>query len=962
MDFFKFCEAKTLTPKMALVKKSGGGAEIKRKLDREKEILMLLGQGSKATCSEEELHFRRTMRRIRLEEISRQAQKERHPLDLPGITRPTLGPRPANLADKFIMLCTFPGGEMTKKIMAKGNQRVSELMQDVLGKTRLPGEDQAEPLDSSAYVFKVTGYGEYLDGDHELWDYRYIRQCLMKSQSIELSVTPRKPLVDAVRILEEEIAKEEATSKDLEELLGRGEAERNYDAEVNTAVQTPEDSWTCIPIWKLKRRFRLRIRGVENLKDPPSKDKSDAGKKGSVREDEVYVQGGLYSGGEQLGSTFQTEPQPFSKNPRWSNWLTTSVDLCDLPRAARMCFTVFRTEKKGQELTPLGCVNILLFDFNARLRTGTVSCRMWENERANPIGTCVENLRSIHPPQLFVELDTYPLDVVYPSDFAYLEHTMSLKLKHRSTLMDEPSSKDKEKLDRIVKSDPLEVLDDASQQLITRFKHILRVNPAALPKYLLSVKWQDPCEVLDACQHLDQWAAPSPDEALELLDAKFAHERVREYAVKCLERLSDEELSEYLLQLIQVLKYEPYHDSSLARFLMRRALRCPDLIGHQFFWHMKAEMHVAEISERFGLLIEEYLRACGIHRKRLSIQNQVMEMLVGVANHIKTVSTAERLTVLRDKLAALQFPASFELPLDARFQCCGLKVEKCKYMDSKKLPLWLVFRNADPLGKDLYVIFKAGDDLRQDMLTLQMLRIMDNIWQREGLDLKLIPYGCVATGNEIGMLQVVLNSDTTANIAKEAGGATAVWQDDIYSNWLRGHNPSDTAYQAAVENFLVSCSGYCVATYVLGIGDRHNDNIMLRKDGNLFHIDFGHFLGNFKSKFGVKRERAPFVFTNTFAHVLGGPKGRDFGRFVELSCKAYNILRKHTNLFMTLFALMLSTGIPELRDFDDLLWLRHAFEPELAEPDASKKFTKLIHVSLTTKATDINNAIHILAH
>lgn len=78
-------------------------------------------------------------------------------------------------------------------------------------------------------------------------------------------------------------------------------------------------------------------------------------------------------------------------------------------------------------------------------------------------------------------------------------------------------------------------------------------------------------------------------------------------------------------------------------------------------------------------------------------------------------------------------------------------------------------------------------------------------------------------------------------------------------------------YAVAQANFARSCAGYCVATYVLGIGDRHCDNYMLKRDGRLFHIDFGHFLGNFKKKLGVKRERAPFVFTPAFAHIMGGP-------------------------------------------------------------------------------------------
>jgi len=99
-------------------------------------------------------------------------------------------------------------------------------------------------------------------------------------------------------------------------------------------------------------------------------------------------------------------------------------------------------------------------------------------------------------------------------------------------------------------------------------------------------------------------------------------------------------------------------------------------------------------------------------------------------------------------------------------------------MDSKMRPLWLVFENSDPFGEDIYLILKHGDDLRQDMLTLQMLRIMDKLWKKEGLDLRMNPYGCISTENRVGMIEVVLNAETIANIQKEKGtfSATAAFR------------------------------------------------------------------------------------------------------------------------------------------------------------------------------------------
>ena len=38
-------------------------------------------------------------------------------------------------------------------------------------------------------------------------------------------------------------------------------------------------------------------------------------------------------------------------------------------------------------------------------------------------------------------------------------------------------------------------------------------------------------------------------------------------------------------------------------------------------------------------------------------------------------------------------------------------------------------------------------------------------------------------------------------------------------------------YEEAIDAFTRSCAGYCVATFVMGIGDRHSENIMVTHEG-----------------------------------------------------------------------------------------------------------------------------------
>src|SRR6218665_1988207 len=180
------------------------------------------------------------------------------------------------------------------------------------------------------------------------------------------------------------------------------------------------------------------------------------------------------------------------------------------------------------------------------------------------------------------------------------------------------------------------------------------------------------------------------------------------------------------------------------------------------------------------------------------------------------------------------------------------------------------------------------------MLTLQMIRIMDKLWKEDGLDLRMTPYLCISVAHNVGLIEVVLQADTIANIQKEKGSAAlAAFKKGSILAWLKDHNPSEDGLKKAIEEFTLSCAGYCVATYILGVADRHNDNIMIKKNGQLFHIDFGHILGKFKEKFGIRRERVPFVLTHDFVYVIthGGQKKTNdyFARFQQYCEDAFLI-------------------------------------------------------------------------
>ncbi|XP_064154224.1 phosphatidylinositol 4,5-bisphosphate 3-kinase catalytic subunit gamma isoform isoform X3 [Anguilla rostrata] len=802
-------------------------------------------------------------------------------------------------------------------------------------------------------VLKVCGREEFISGESQLSDFLWVRHCLKTLQEMHLSVLPLTSLEkDTVRM----------------EVLPLVDSFTGLSSSHNdlTLANKDVDDVLMISLWDCERKFRVKLLGFD-IPHLPCSDPQN-----------VYVEASILYGNKVVSSVCSTT-KPFAEEVFWNMWLEFDVPLKALPSGSRLGLTInsisldrkSNRESKSSsmggklpdyqkgKLKPLYFVNLLLIDHKSVLRQGLHSLHMWafpEEEASSLLTYEADKLSSAANPDqvnsmaITFLLDRYSYPIVLPNS------TSSHGPCSSTTASDGDEAGD-------ATTSPLSMLGDAAslKKLKTQSVHY----SAHLPQYLRKVNLLKPLAVQDIHWLLRNWDPKDLDvpTALELLSVDFADEQVRKLAVQKLETLSNDDILRYLLQLVQSKR-----------------------IGHYFFWYLRSEVTGSPyFRQRLAVVLEAYLLGCGQAMLDSFLrQVQLVESLQNVAIEMnklfrdKTDLPPNAAAMLQDMLRTCNLPADFQVPFDPRVRAGAILLEKCKVMPSKKKPLWLEFSSAcsqGPPNPAVGIIFKHGDDLRQDMLVIQTLMIMDSIWKEKSLDLNLVPYGCIATGYNIGMIEIVRDAVTIATVQRSMGGTSGAFKTDALFDWLKGRNLLQEIHYNAMERFVTSCAGYCVATYVLGIGDRHNDNIMIMdqgkewqwvgcsakkqcetavmadmnywsgQQGNLFHIDFGHIMGNTKRFLGWNRERVPFVLTPDFLYIMGRVDKKSslyFQRFTDTCIQAYLALRCHSHLLVTLFSLMLLTGIPELSCAQDISYLREALQEGRSEKEAANHFLQQI--------------------
>ena len=107
----------------------------------------------------------------------------------------------------------------------------------------------------------------------------------------------------------------------------------------------------------------------------------------------------------------------------------------------------------------------------------------------------------------------------------------------------------------------------------------------------MCIDYKNPNHLFELEKILKKAKKLTPVQSLELLTGKYLHESIRNFAVICLKEYTVHELQNYLIQLVQGLKFEMYHDNALARYLLELCVKYPLTIGHCFFWSLRSEMY-----------------------------------------------------------------------------------------------------------------------------------------------------------------------------------------------------------------------------------------------------------------------------------------------------------------------------------------------------------------------------------
>ncbi|KAF9765646.1 hypothetical protein IL306_002066 [Fusarium sp. DS 682] len=250
-------------------------------------------------------------------------------------------------------------------------------------------------------------------------------------------------------------------------------------------------------------------------------------------------------------------------------------------------------------------------------------------------------------------------------------------------------------------------------------------------------------------------------------------------------------------------------------------------------------------------------------------------------------------------------------------------------LSSLAKPRRLTARGSD--GKSYMLLIKPKDDLRTDQRLMEFNGLINRSLKRDAessrRQLYIRTYAVTPLNEECGIIEWVPGIKTMRDIlinlyasrkiypdytvlkqlmdeACLSDGKTRIFTDEVLGRfppvlqlWFTQQFPNPSAWFAARLKYTRSCAVMSMVGTILGLGDRHGENVNLEEgNGGVFHVDFNCLFD--KGLTFAKPERVPFRLTHNMVAAMGiyGYEG-PFRKSCELTL---SILRQQEETLMTI--------------------------------------------------------------
>ena len=475
------------------------------------------------------------------------------------------------------------------------------------------------------------------------------------------------------------------------------------------------------------------------------------------------------------------------------------------------------------------------------------------------------------------------------SFFSALTHIQGLS---RTPLKDSNTTED---LNKIKAMAPLADLPAYHKNFI--FNHYLLClnDQELLPALFRSVNWNEEDEAREISKRLKDKDPIDLEFALEFFTSRYNFKPVREYAVRCIQAVSGNDILLYIPQLLQALKAD--YTDGLGDILLGHAIDDKYFATH-LFWACQIEKNTdSHIGHLLNQLLEQLPKNI---REEINLQEILINRIHSLLKASRESEKHEKIdkpAQIRERTIQLlkeneehsklvHFPPTM-LPLDPTLTVVGIDPNDVRVFQSKLCPSMLTFELEN--GEKYRVLFKIGDDMQQDQLIIQLFEVMDQIFRKASLQLYITAYKTLAFTKDFGCCQFIENSKAIRDINKNNLHILDFLQED------------NGPLEEKIDIFTASLAAYCVMTYVLKIGDRHDNNILVCRDGRLLHIDYGFILGDVAKPFSP-----PIKISNEMIQTIGKD---GLQKICGWAGPAFNSLRKRARLILEMLELMFTAPL-----------------------------------------------------